>query len=240
MIDLRSDWRGGLIPLLAGMLLAGGAGAATHAIVERDEGVTRLVLPEVPRHVDGAELRALVRRHDAGGLATVDLAALRADIEAIDWVASAGVRRSWPDGLVVRIREHRPVARMGGGRYLTAAGRVVTLEAVASAEALPLLGVDEAHAANAFDALTALRDGLSATALAPAEIRRDARGSWTLVDTAGVSFRLGKGDPVTQLPRLRDAVAPALGGRLERVAYVDLRYGNGFAVGWDDTGPEME
>jgi cell division septal protein FtsQ len=32
-------------------------------------------------------------------------------------------------------------------------------------------------------------------------------------------------------------VAPALASELKRVAYVDLRYTNGFAVGWRDQQP---
>jgi cell division protein FtsQ len=35
-----------------------------------------------------------------------------------------------------------------------------------------------------------------------------------------------------RLERFFDVVAPALAGDMARVQYVDLRYTNGFAVGW--------
>ena len=48
-------------------------------------------------------------------------------------------------------------------------------------------------------------------------------------------IRLGRRDIDERLYRFFDVVAPALANELKRVAYVDLRYTNGFAVGWRDT-----
>ena len=55
MKDFTTRWRERLLPLLLGMLLAGGAGAATHVLVEREGGVaeiaavsyTHLTLPTI-------------------------------------------------------------------------------------------------------------------------------------------------------------------------------------------------
>lgn len=235
MKDFATRWRERLLPLLLGMLLAGGAGAATHALVEREGGVTEVTLAAKPQRLDIDALRAVVSSHLGEGLALIDLAVLRAEIEAMDWVASASLKRSWPDRLVLSIQEHKPRARLDDGRFLTEAGAVVALDGVVDADRLPYLAVAPAHAKEALAAFERLRDGLTGTRLRPASLKRDTRGSWTLIGEDGAAFRLGKEAPETQLERLRDAVLPALGARIERVAYVDMRYGNGFAVGWDDS-----
>ena len=240
MKDFTTRWRVRLLPLLLGMLLAGGAGAATHVLVEREGGVAEIAVSPSPQHLDVERLRDLVAEHVDARLALIDLELLRAEIEALDWVASARVRRAWPDRLEIHLDEHEPRARLDDGRFLTAAGEVVALEGVADADALPQLDTDAVHAEAALEAFETLRDGLAATRLTPMTLARDARGSWTLIDQHGAAFRLGKGAPEAHLERLRDAVVPALGARIERVAYVDMRYGNGFAVGWDDSAEESE
>jgi cell division protein FtsQ len=240
MKDFATRWRERLLPLLLGMLLAGGAGAATHVLVDREGGVAEVAISPVPQHLEVRRLQALVAKHVDARLARIDLELLRAEIEALDWVASAAVRRSWPDRLEIDLVEHEPRARLGDGRFLTAAGEVVALDGVPDAEALPRLDVAPAHAETALAAFETLREGLAGTRLTPEAIARDARGSWTLIDRRGAAFRLGKGAPEAHLERLRDAVVPALGARIARVAYVDMRYGNGFAVGWDDSAEGSE
>ena len=60
----------------------------------------------------------------------------------------------------------------------------------------------------------------------------DERGAWSLVLGGGQEIRLGRRDVDERLERFFDVVAPALAAEMPRVQYVDLRYTNGFAVGW--------
>src|SRR5690554_3886778 len=60
------------------------------------------------------ENRNALERHAARWLGesffTTDLADIKRSLEQRPWVESAAVRRAWPDGLVVEVREHRPLA----------------------------------------------------------------------------------------------------------------------------------
>jgi cell division protein FtsQ len=69
------------------------------------------------------------------------------------------------------------------------------------------------------------------------KLELDERGSWRLVLGSGQEIRLGRRDIDERLYRFFRFVAPALADKLTRVAYVDLRYTNGFAVGWRDGPP---
>lgn len=71
--------------------------------------IDRIELRQVGRTPE-AELRAALAPVDRQSIWQVDVPALEARLRTIPWVREASVRRVFPDRLVVRIREHRPVA----------------------------------------------------------------------------------------------------------------------------------
>ena len=60
----------------------------------------------------------------------------------------------------------------------------------------------------------------------------DARGAWELALSNNVTVRLGRQDVYHRLNRFVHAASPVIAARSNDVAYVDMRYSNGFAVGW--------
>ena len=74
------------------------------------------------------------------------------------------------------------------------------------------------------------------TPFVPSALSENARGEWTAVTATGIELRLGRGAPTDAVARLAGPVRMALTERLQEVAYVDLHYVNGFAVGWRDGG----
>jgi len=82
-----------------------------------------------------------------------------------------------------------------------------------------------------------VRGKLAEADLALESLAMDERGAWRLVLGGGQEIRLGRREIDERLYRFFDVVAPALIAVLPRVEYVDLRYTNGFAVGWRDGPP---
>jgi cell division protein FtsQ len=64
----------------------------------------------------------------------------------------------------------------------------------------------------------------------------DARGAATVELDNGIEVRLGREDATERLARFSALALPALAAKLATVAYVDMRYTNGFAVGWKTAG----
>jgi cell division protein FtsQ len=60
----------------------------------------------------------------------------------------------------------------------------------------------------------------------------DERGSWSATLQNGVVLRLGTGDALKKIRRFLKIYQDDLSRQLDQVAYVDLRYSNGLAVGW--------
>jgi cell division protein FtsQ len=86
----------------------------------------------------------------------------------------------------------------------------------------------------------AVRGLLAQADLTLESLSMDQRGAWRVVLGSGQEIRLGRRDIDQRLYRFFDVVAPALENELMRVKYVDLRYTNGFAVGWlDDANAEL-
>ena len=60
----------------------------------------------------------------------------------------------------------------------------------------------------------------------------DERGAWKIELESGQQIRIGRRNVDQRLDRLFRVVAPILAAEFDRVSHVDLRYTNGFSVGW--------
>lgn len=204
------------------------ARAALSLPVERleVEGVFQRV---TPLQIEGAVADAL-----EGGFLTVDLDALKREIEALDWVDTAELTRIWPDTLGVTVMEQQAAARWGDAGLLNVRGDLFSNDRRYSLPELPVLsgppGSEHAVAARYLE----LRERLSSAGLALAGLAMDERGAWTVELAGGQRVRLGKRDVDSRLERFFAAVLPALGRELDRIRYVDMRYTNGFVVAWLD------
>ena len=173
----------------------------------------------------------------AGGTAATMLGALRERVQELDWVDRANVGRQWPDTLIVRVTEHQAAARWGETGLLNVRGELFTENAQHSFPELPRLAGPAGSERDVARRYLAVRGKLTEADLALESLELDERGSWRLTLAGGQEIRLGRRDIDERLYRFFDVVAPALVAELPRVEYVDLRYTNGFAVGWRDGPP---
>jgi cell division protein FtsQ len=163
----------------------------------------------------------------------LDLAAVKAAVEALPWVARARVERAWPGTVRVHVQEHRAVARWDARALLSDQDVVFTPPSVPGDLAgLPRLAGPPGQQAAVRAAFEGLRAQLADTPFAPVALEKNARGEWTARTADGIEFRLGRESPLDAVARLAGPVRTALEGRLQEVTYVDLHYINGFAVGW--------
>ncbi|MDY6949712.1 MAG: cell division protein FtsQ/DivIB, partial [Pseudomonadota bacterium] len=65
------------------------------------------------------------------------------------------------------------------------------------------------------------------------KVELDARGAWQLTLGNGITVRLGRQDVPARLERFIAVASPVVAARGAEVTYVDLRYSNGFSVGWN-------
>ena len=157
---------------------------------------------------------------------------------ALVWVYRANVGRRWPDTLIVRVTEHQAAARWGESGLLNVRGELFTEHSQHSFPELPSLAGPRGSERDVARRYLAVRGKLVESELSLDSLSMDERGSWRLVLGGGQEIRLGRRDIDERLYRFFDVVAPALAAELASVEYVDLRYTNGFAVGWRNGPPE--
>ena len=177
------------------------------------------------------------------GFVSVDLVAVKRALEAIQWIDHVRVERSWPDGLRVAITEQTAVARWrvvdqaGAAQQvglLNTRGELFLPDARDLPADLPELSGPEGTETQVANLYLETYPRLLTVGLRLQNVVLDARGAWNLQLSNSVEVRLGRQDVQARLERFISAASPVIATRLGDVAYVDMRYSNGFAIGWGD------
>lgn len=199
-----------------------------------DQPVTALRIDGTLLHLDTTQIAAAVNQAALPRLFEVDLDAVKRRVEALPWVAHARVSRIWPNCIAVRINERVAIARWGKASLIDSESRVFTPSAAELPDGLPQLLAPDGHEAETVANYRGLIAALGDGPFKPAGLMLDERGEWRMTSVTGIELRLGQGDPLTRIGLLGGAIRNTLADQIERVAYIDLRYSNGFSVGWKD------
>lgn len=225
----RIDWR--RVATAAGML-AGLALITMLLVLALDRPLRRVLVEGAFQRVSPPQVENAVTRVARGGLTSVDLDAVRAEVSRIPWVDGVVVERRWPDALSVVITEQVAVARWNDTGLLNTRGHLFIRNARFVPPELPLLegpeGSEGAVAQLYLDAQGRLLEaGLRLTG-----VRLDERGAWELAISDGIRVKLGRQAVNERLERFIALASPMVAKRLAEISYVDMRYTNGFSIGW--------
>jgi len=166
------------------------------------------------------------------GFLSVDLDALQAALERIDWVDRARVERQWPKGVRVVITEHVPAARWGEDGLMNIRGELFLRGVRHIPPELPQLIGPEGTQEQVAKVYLETYPRLLAVGMRLDRVELDARGAWQMTVGDGVTVRLGRQDVQARLERFIRVASPMVAARGTDVSYIDLRYSNGFSVGW--------
>lgn len=213
--------------VLAGLALGGhGLFSLLNAPVEvvRVEGD----LPEAGQ----ARLRELLGAALPSGIFTLDVGALQARLLEESWVASASLRRVWPDTLRVTVEPEVPVARWRDEALLSNRGRIIAPLWDNAPGTLPSLSGPEGSAPQLMATYLRVAEMLQGHELTVARVEESAAGDIEVTLQGGVRLRLGTDAQVARLRRVDAVLSAALAAQLDRVDSIDARYDNGVAVAW--------
>jgi cell division protein FtsQ len=185
------------------------------------------------QHVAPVDVERVVKERVRGaGLLTVDLDAVHRALHTIPWVDAVSVQRAWPRGLNVLVIEQVAAARWGERGLLNTRGELfATDERHIPPELAQLSGPDgkEAEVARRY---LAAQGRLQQAGLRLTAMRLDARGAWELDLANGVTVRLGRRQVDERFEKFISAALRLVTQRGDDIAYIDMRYTNGFAIGW--------
>jgi cell division protein FtsQ len=214
-------------------IVAGCAVVALLLIFALDRPVRRVLLEGAFQRVSPPEVESALTQVTHGGLASINLERIRTRVEAIDWVDSAVVTRVWPDAIRVVVNEQVAAARWNDAGLLNARGELFIRNARYVPPELPLLEGPEGSEAQVAQLYIDAQGRLLESGLRLTGVRLDDRGAWELELADGLQVRLGRQDVKNRLERFIRLASPMVAKRVAEIKYVDMRYTNGFSVGWN-------
>lgn len=226
---IRIHWQALLLPPL---VLAALAALALIGRAALDRPVRSLVIEGTFQRVSAMQVEAAAASALRGTFLSLDLEALKRGVQALDWVDRVRVSRVWPDAVKIRVSEHQAAAGWGEHGLLDVRGELFTENAHHDYPELPRLSGPPGSERRVARLYLAVRGRLADAHLTLRSLRMDPRGAIEIVLSTGQLIRLGRHDVEERLNRFFTVAAPALRADFDRVSYIDLRYTNGFAVGW--------
>jgi cell division protein FtsQ len=214
-------------------IVAGCAVVALLLIFALDRPVRRVLLEGAFQRVSPPEVESALTQVTHGGLASINLERIRTRVEAIDWVDSAVVTRVWPDAIRVVVNEQVAAARWNDAGLLNARGELFIRNARYVPPELPLLEGPEGSESQVAQLYIDAQGRLLESGLRLTGVRLDDRGAWELELADGLQVRLGRQDVKNRLERFIRLASPMVAKRVAEIKYVDMRYTNGFSVGWN-------
>jgi cell division protein FtsQ len=166
------------------------------------------------------------------GFVGADLSRIQAQVAALVWIDQARVARRWPSRISITVTEQVPAAIWGERGLLNTRGELFVTEMRHVPAELPRLSGPDGSSAEVARRYLEVRDQLIPVGLDVRRVNLDARGSWEMTLGNGIDVRLGRRDVSQRTELFLDVVANIITGRAADIQYVDMRYGNGFTIGW--------
>lgn len=183
-------------------------------------------------YISQEEISAIVSPMVVDGFLQVPLEKIKGKLENNPWIAQASVSRRWPDKLYISIVEEQPIARWGKQGFLNYRGDIVPVQAPGKLQHLPLLSGEAGQEKAVMQNYQQLSQMLSRVGLKINEFYSDELLSWNVVLSNGLKINMGRDQTMEKIQRFLVVYQRELRERMEEVAAVDLRYGNGLAVEW--------
>jgi cell division protein FtsQ len=228
------NWRAVLAATVIGVMAVASVALARELL---ELPVRKVDVAGTLQRVTTQEIMAAAQLEDDASFLSLDLEKIRARVAAIDWVDKVTLQRVWPDTLRITTSEHLAAARWGKTGLLNTNGELFAEDVRREYLELPRLDGPEGSHRRVAAAYLAVRDRLARANLKLSVIRMDATGSFSIELAGGVTVRIGRDEFDDRIDRFFSVAVPSLESDLARVGYIDLRYPNGFAVGWREREP---
>lgn len=185
------------------------------------------------QRVTALQIEEAISQELEDGFVSADLGGIQSRIVELPWIDQAIVARRWPSRLRITVAEQVPAAIWGERGLLNVRGELFVTNARHIPAELPRLSGPENRAADVAKRYLKVRDRLIPVGLDLRRVHLDPRGAWDMTLQNGVEVRLGRRAVDERTELFLDIVADIITGRATEIDYVDMRYSNGFTIGWN-------
>ncbi|MEI2783553.1 MAG: cell division protein FtsQ/DivIB [Candidatus Competibacter sp.] len=239
-LDLSGRWKAVWGPPLRWLgvvlaLVAVGYGARVGSAKLREPGAFPLRQVRVEgelRNLAEADFHAVASRYLGQNFFVANLDDLNADLAANPWIEEVSVRRWWPDTVEIRLRERSAFGYWGEREMVDVNGVRFLPTALRQPGPWPRLAGPSGHEKALIKIYGEARALLDPIGLKLVRLVQDDRRAWWLTFDNGLEVYVGREQLERRLQRLARVYPRLLAAQIDRIAVVDLRYVNGFAVRW--------
>ena len=191
------------------------------------------------RNLSTVVLQDLVGEEIKGGFFNIDVAAVRNALLTEPWVRDVSVHRVWPDSLQVFVTEQVAVTRWKNTGLLNKSGVLFVPDKSTFPEGLPVLSGPDGTQAMMMEKYFYLYKQLEPLSMQISVITLDARRAWSFETDSGLQVVLGRNNFDERVERFVELIPDNLNQNPDEAEMIDMRYPNGFAVRWKQTGTDV-
>jgi cell division protein FtsQ len=210
-------------------LLGGGLATLTWAL---DRPVRVISMDGSFQRVSPGQIEKAIAPFSQAGFMSADLDGIQRAVESLPWVERARIQRRWPNSLHVTVIEQTAAARWGESGLLNTRGELFVRSATHVPAELPRLSGPDGTESQVAQRYLSVQGRMLEAGMRIAALRLDERGAWEMDLDSGVTVRLGRREVDERIDRFIHTASQVISHRLSEVTYVDMRYSNGFAIGW--------
>jgi cell division protein FtsQ len=197
-----------------------------------DREISSLEISGPFQRVTALHIEEAINDEIEAGFVGADIDHIQEKIVALPWIDQARVARRWPSRISITVTEQVPAAVWGDIGLLNTRGDLFVKDLRHAPAELPRLSGPDTRSADVAKRYLAVREQLIPLGLDVRRVHLDARGSWEMTLGNGIEVRLGRRAVAERTDLFLDVVADIITGRAMEIEYVDMRYGNGFTIGW--------
>lgn len=184
------------------------------------------------QYISKEEIKDALQPLVTTGFFEADMQAIHQAVSGLTWIDAVAVKRIWPDAIDIKIREKKPYVRWGQRGLVTVRGEIITPKDIEPFKSLPILTAPEQQQVKALEIMKGVVTALADQSLKLEEFTINDRWSWKVKLTGGLEILLGRSDQLKKLQRFLKTLEILGKEQIEKMAVVDLRYPNGYAVSW--------
>lgn len=197
-----------------------------------DHPIRQITIEGPFQRVSALQIEEAISEELSSGFLSANLSVIQELVVALPWIDQANVRRCWPGSLEISVIEQIPAARWGERGLLNTRGELFVTAARHVPAELPRLSGPEGQYSIVATRYLEIRERLIQGGLDVRRVHVDARGAWEMTLANGIDIRLGRRDVGDRIKLFLDVAAGIVSSRAPEIAYVDMRYSNGFTIGW--------
>lgn len=185
--------------------------------------------------IEESMLNEAITEIKSQGFFSLDIQAVREQVETLPWVAQASIRRVWPNGLAIHVVEQQPLARWSEGGLINTQGEWFNPLQDTYPKGLPVFSgpkILQTEMSQYYATFTQLLKPLS---LSIEQLETSSRSAVNIYLDNGMKLVLGREQQQVRLQRFIRVYNKLFASKASEVAQIDLRYSNGMSVTWRKT-----